>query len=106
MRNAVALLVFILTLAIACTKKVGPAITARTIEPPPPAIATVDVKPDIETGKTIFTTRCGRCHGLPEPSKYPEQKWQPILASMMPKARLNKEQEMHLTVYINENAAK
>lgn len=105
--NKSILLILCLTiLAIACTKKAVPTITARTTEPQKPVTADVMVKPDIETGRVVFTARCGRCHGLPELSKYSQQKWGTILVSMMPKARLTKEQEIHITAYINENAAK
>jgi cytochrome c5 len=94
-------------MAVACTKKSLPTITARTSEPSRPVTAsTADIIPDLETGKTIFTNRCGRCHGLPEPAKYTSQRWETILATMIPRARLDKEQEVHITAYLKANAAK
>lgn len=96
-------IVFIL---IACHKKAVPVITARTVEPPPPVKPVNAMKADIELGKTIFTTRCGRCHDLPKPEQYTAQRWDGILLSMIPKARLSDEQGVHLTAYLKANAAK
>ncbi len=77
-----------------------PVITGRTTEPIAantlPSVTTADTI----AGKNIFTARCGRCHGLPDISSYNTKKWDIILSSMIPKARLNKDQGIHLTAYI------
>jgi len=83
-----------------------PVITSRTVEPPPPAKPVSDVKADTELGKTIFTNRCGRCHDLPKPEQYTAQRWDGILSYMIPRARLNDEQGVHVTAYLKANAAK
>ncbi len=83
-----------------------PVITSRTTEPPAPVKSIIDVKPDIETGKTIFINRCGNCHGLPKPDDFTAKRWEGILSYMIPKARLNNEQSIHVTAYLKANAAK
>ena len=83
-----------------------PVITSRTTEPPPPAKPIIDIKPDIETGKTIFINRCGNCHGLPKPDDFTAKRWEGILSYMIPKARLNNEQGIHVTAYLKASAAK
>ena len=60
----------------------------------------------IAAGKTVYTTRCGKCHGLKEVSAYTEQRWEPILKSMIPKARLNDDEAKQVTAYVMANAKK
>ena len=95
-----------LIVIIACNKKAMPVITSRTAEPPLPTKLVVDVKPDIETGKIIFTNRCGNCHGLPKPDDFTAKRWDGILSYMLPRARLNNEQGIHVTAYLKANAQK
>ncbi|HMK24552.1 MAG TPA: hypothetical protein VK483_00880 [Chitinophagaceae bacterium] len=90
----------------ACQQKALPMITTRTTEPSKPVTAVVDVKPDAAVGKIIFTNRCGRCHALPDPVQFTAQRWDLILARMIPRARLDKEQEIHVTAFIKENCIK
>ncbi len=98
--------VIILSLITACHKKVIPAITDRTTDPPPPVSPVENITPDAEAGKMIFASRCARCHGLPELNKYNAEKWESILKTMIPRARLDKVQEEHVKTYILANAAK
>ena len=105
MKKTLAILTLIL-FVIACNKKALPVITARIPEPPAPAKTIIDVKPDMEIGKRVFTNRCGGCHDLPRPAQYTAQRWDGILSSMIPKAGLNGEQGIHVTAYLKANAAK
>lgn len=95
-----------LIVIIACNKKAIPVITSRTTEPPPPAKSITGIKPDIEIGKTIFTNRCGNCHGLPKPDDFTAKRWDGILSYMLPRARLNSEQSIHITAYLKATAQK
>lgn len=90
----------------ACQKKTLPNITTRTTEPAKPVSIVADVMPDVAKGKIIFSNRCGRCHDLPDPVQYTSPGWDGILKSMIPRARLDKEQEIHVTAYINANCSK
>jgi cytochrome c5 len=105
MKKTLFFLAIVVTIMQACQKKTLPTITSRTTEPSKP-VTVVNVKPDIAIGKTIFTNRCGRCHALPEPLQFTAQRWDGILARMMPRARLDKEQEVHVTAFIKENCIK
>lgn len=91
---------------ISCQKKAFPVITARKTEASSPVKALGDIKPDPERGKIIFTNRCGNCHELPKPDQYTTQRWDGILSYMIPRARLNEEQGVHVTAYLKANAAK
>ncbi|HUM98313.1 MAG TPA: hypothetical protein PK275_10675 [Chitinophagaceae bacterium] len=100
----------ILFLVVACNRQTLPVITDRNAAKPkidneiyPPAGT---VKEDLVIGKTIFTNRCGRCHGLPDPALFQTNKWESILTIMIPRAKLNQEQAVHVRAYVLENAAK
>jgi mono/diheme cytochrome c family protein len=80
-------------------------------------VATAETKPEVETttvtesslalqGKTVYTNRCGRCHGLKNTQRYTVSEWDNILKSMIPKARLNEEQASQVTAYVHANAKK
>lgn len=100
-----AVMVFLIIL-IACNRKAMPVITSRTTEPTLPVKPVSDINPDIETGKVIFTNRCGKCHGLPKPDDYTAKRWEGILSYMIPKAWLNNEQGVHVAAYLKVNAQK
>lgn len=57
-------------------------------------------------GQTVYTNRCGRCHGLKKTENYTAQQWGNILKSMIPKAKLNDEEETQVTAYVMEHAKK
>ncbi|MBI5859089.1 MAG: hypothetical protein HZB42_15755 [Sphingobacteriales bacterium] len=97
---------FGLLVFVSCSKKTIPTITERSSDPPPPVSPVINVKPDLDAGKTIFANQCSRCHGLPEPNKYNTQRWESILKIMIPRARLDRVQEVHVKAYILANAAK
>ena len=105
MRKKIYLIIFIVIIVVACTRKALPVITERKSDPPL-AKPVIDVKPDMEKGKIVFTNRCGRCHDLPKPEQFTAQRWDGILSYMIPRARLNDEQGIHVTVYLKANAQK
>lgn len=93
---SVLLLLFVV---VACTKKAMPTIERRTEEPPAPV-----VEISLSAGEKLFTTRCSKCHDLPKPSKYTNERWQPILSSMLPRAGLSGVDAANVKAYIKANA--
>ena len=93
----------ILSIAIACQKKSVPVISTRTSQPSIAKANTTAIQPDTVTGKSLFAVRCSRCHGLPEIALYTGKRWEIILNSMIPKAKLTEEQALHLKAYIRVN---
>ena len=93
-----------------CQKKAIPVITERKEETVRGTTRSIDlsetIAPDTVAGRSIFVGRCGRCHGLPDPSIYTQQRWEGILTSMIPKAKLDDVQKVHITAYVKANAAK
>jgi len=57
-------------------------------------------------GQTVYTSRCGRCHGLKKTENYTAQQWDNILKSMIPKAKLNDDEAKQVTAYVMANAKK
>ena len=102
MKKVFILLNILIVIIQSCQQKALPTITTRTTEPSKP-VTLVNVIPDIAVGKIIFTNRCGRCHALPDPLQFTAQRWDSILSIMIPRARLDKEQEIHLTAFIKAN---
>lgn len=89
----------LITLA-ACSKKALPVIERRTEEPAAPVIEV-----NLAAGEKLFTTRCARCHDLPKPSKYTIERWEPILSTMIPRARLSAVEAANVRAYIKANSA-
>ncbi len=54
----------------------------------------------LETGKTIFTGNCSRCHGLKQPETRTPEQWEKILRRMIPKAKLNESDGELVKAYI------
>ena len=57
-------------------------------------------------GQTIYTNRCGRCHGLKKTENYTSPQWDNILKTMIPKARLNEQETKEVTAYVMEHSKK
>ncbi len=107
--NKLTIVILLLLLVMACQKKAVPVITERKAELPKGVTTTPSslvINPDTAIGKTVFINRCGKCHGLPEPIQFTAERWNGILSYMMPKARLDEAQRVHLTAYVRANAAK
>lgn len=51
-------------------------------------------------GKNIFDNSCAKCHDLPNPAKYTDQKWVGIMNAMAPKAKLTAAQSELVYDYV------
>ena len=122
--------VILLTLAgtlllVACSRKVvpaketGAATTPKATENTGPAkgtvtspvvIATSDAAPNdlsmVESGKTVYSTKCGRCHDLKNAADYTAERWEKILDEMAPKAKLSDDEKKQVAAYVNANCKK
>jgi len=55
---------------------------------------------DLAQGKILYEGKCGRCHGLYEPTKFTAAEWKPIVDRMAPKAKLTDEQKDMVYAYL------
>jgi cytochrome c5 len=98
--------------AFACSPKTAPTTTSTETKTSAPEPATAGVSASstattmIEAGHTVYDTRCGRCHGLKDVTKYTAQQWDGILKAMIPKAKLDETQAAQVTAYVMANARK
>lgn len=99
-------LCIIVVLCVACTQKSLPVITSRTIEPIKKEKNKSFIVPDLVVGKSIFMNSCGKCHDLPQPEQFTTQRWDGILSYMIPRARLNQDEGIHITAFLKANALK
>ncbi len=107
----VLLILLVAVLAVpSCHPRALPVITERKTDPIKPRVNDYPpietVAPDTAAGKRIFMARCIRCHGLPEPSQYSSARWETILPVMIPRARLDNEQALHVRAYLLAGAAR
>lgn len=103
----VSYLLLLALIAVACHRKAVPATTETAVVTAP----VVPAKPmyaeaDLVAGKTIYETKCSKCHGAKPLDNWTVEGWKPILKSMIPKARLDSTQAAQVTAYVNTNAKK
>jgi mono/diheme cytochrome c family protein len=115
MKKTITIAVLVLAV-IACHRKTVPA-SNIIISNKPNVEETKDIKVDppktemsgselAAQGKTVYTNRCGRCHGLKNTESFTASQWENILKAMIPKARLNDEEGKQVTAYVMANAKK
>jgi mono/diheme cytochrome c family protein len=101
--------------AAACSHKTSPAATTTTTTntgttasaPAPEAAGSrATANATVEAGHTVYTAKCGRCHGLKDPGNYTAERWEPILKAMAPKAKLSEEETAQVRAYVQANAKK
>lgn len=106
MKKYVAVICCIMIVILSCQKKSMPVISERSSKPETSKADTGIVIADTERGRVVFTNRCGRCHGLPEPILYSVKRWETIMDNMASRARLSKADRVHVTAWVNLNAKK
>lgn len=93
-----------------------PAAPAAPTAPVNPASATTNDLPAgpsaeetaklVETGKAVYTSRCGRCHALKNTADYDANRWNGILGAMAPKAKLTDEETKQVKAYVEATCKK
>lgn len=112
-----AIVLSVTAFVVACSPKTVPTTTSTTNMPSSTTTTTTTTSSTtnttaatnastIEAGHTVYTNRCGRCHGLKEVSAYTTTQWDGILKSMIPKAKLDETQAAQVTAYVMANAKK
>ncbi|MEO6612598.1 MAG: cytochrome c [Chitinophagaceae bacterium] len=75
------------------------------VQPIQPSMPTIPNKPsDEESGKNLYTSKCGKCHALKNTAAYTYDQWEGILKSMIPNAKLTADEETQVVAYIRAHA--
>ncbi len=88
-----------------CTKRMAPATTANRNEPAKTSVA-VSSQEVLAAGETAYKAKCGRCHALPDVSKFTAEKWVSIMNWMAPKAKMGETEKANVLAYVQANARK
>jgi mono/diheme cytochrome c family protein len=78
--------------------------TATSIETSTTTSAPAVDESAVVEGHAIYTTKCGKCHGLKNPADFTSAKWDGILKVMAPKAKLSQTETAQVTAYVKANA--
>lgn len=54
----------------------------------------------IAEGKTLFENSCAKCHALPSPKSFTDEKWVGIMNAMAPKSKLSDKQSELVYDYV------
>jgi cytochrome c2 len=102
--NKLIFFLFVVTfIALACTPKASPAVTNATI---PTETSVSNDLATIESGHTIFSTKCTRCHNEKPIQKWTYERLRPVLAAMVKKAKLSSTEIGQVSAYVHANAKK
>lgn len=114
---------FICTImALACNKKASPSKTvtergaatapAKTEDAAaankPADTGSKTIQPNVAEagGKTLYSAKCTRCHADKGVENFTADRWDTILNSMIPKAKLTDEEALQVKAYIKANCKK
>ncbi len=104
MRSFITMLIIVAGL-FGCAQKISAPPAAPNEVKPPEGVSVAAIKkmetPQVAEGKTIYTTKCARCHGPKPVENWTVQEWVPIMERMVPKARLNETEAANVTAYVN-----
>ena len=112
MKRLLSLLLLLAIIMIACSKKTVATKevateSAQAVQPETSKstgeVADVNL---IAAGKTIYETKCTRCHGMKPTDFYTPERWDGILKTMVPKAKLTEGETEQVTAYVKANAKK
>lgn len=58
---------------------------------------------NIAQGKTIYENNCAKCHALPTPTAFSDEKWVGVMNWMAPKAKITDEQKALAYLYVTNS---
>ncbi len=82
-----------------------PNAAAKTDKPAEKAVATAS-KEVIAQGKSLYETKCGRCHALYKTTDFTVIQWRKNVNDMAPKANLSDTEREAVFAYVVSNAKK
>lgn len=101
-KTIVAALAIAAVLLAQCSPK-----TAKTVEKSSTKTETVAKnysQADLDEGRKVFESSCGRCHALKQPETRTVSQWEKIMPNMARKAKLDDHQTAVVTAYVMKGA--
>ena len=94
-----------LAAVVACTPKASPSTTEATI---PDAKDLSSSETTLAAGQVLFTTKCTKCHKAKDEAvaSHTYEELRPVLASMVKKAKLNRDEIEQVSAYVLAHAKK
>lgn len=83
--------IILVVIAIACNPKVGNVVVEDKITAEAEKYA---------PGRTLYESRCTKCHGLKPVKDFSKEQWDKILPPMMEKAKLTGEEKSQVSEYV------
>ena len=90
--------IVLVIVVVACSPKV------KTTTTTPAPVTDPIMLAKITEGKSLYETKCNKCHELHNPGKYNEQQWTKYLDWMAPKAKISDDQKASIFAYLSNNA--
>jgi hypothetical protein len=95
--NFVFFVVFLLTI-IGCSKDT---VSSDALYVPTSADATSNATlEELQQGRALYISNCGRCHGLYSPDDFNTSRWQNIMSDMAPKTSMSSSETSLVTKYV------
>lgn len=82
----------LIALIMACSPKTSTEVVTEMEE--------VSMTAEMSSGKSIYESRCIKCHGYKEIKNYSRAQWEKILPAMMEKAQLAEEEKKQVHAYV------
>jgi uncharacterized membrane protein len=111
MKKLLSALLILSLIVIACNKKtVATKENAINASTETPSVETSKSNAEVAdasfvaAGKTIYETKCTRCHSTKPTASYTAYRWDGILKLMAPKAKLTGAETQQVSAYVRANA--
>jgi|GEM_PF-5359411 len=75
-----------------------------TTQPPPNNPPGPQKESYEEAGKTLYASKCSKCHAAKNVGSYTFNQWEVILKKMVPNAKLTADEENQVVAYIRANS--
>ncbi len=108
------IIICLLTICVAysCSPKMQPVAQTTTVTEVKPATTTTVTtvtttttpkteSAEVTAGKSIYITKCTRCHEAKPMADWTAKQWVPIMNRMAPKARLDDTEKANVTAYVD-----
>jgi hypothetical protein len=91
------LLIFVLGVFASCSKTDS---TSNLYTPTTADTTANATLAELQQGRTLYISNCGKCHSLHSPDDYSVSSWKSIMSRMAPNTSMNSSQVLLVTKYV------